>query len=380
MMTLHKTIQELLIHFPFYGYAASLFLFKEAKDIDEYTVSYGNPHCFKYNPGWFKDLTFLHRQGILLHEILHLLLIHPFRQGDKSSLIWAIACDIAVFEQLPRDYWYPQSINRVAVEKEIRRNLPEKKSAEEYYQILVDVDQRYPFGKDPETGLVTFGSKKKFKVETWDDQSFDENDRDAIQSQVAQMMSRFHSTEDLPDGVGRLLDSIHGDFKINWRRVIKQFLTGRGPVIKERSFKRPSRRFDGFPGNKRSIGTRALIAVDESGSISDTLLRQFFEEIRKISRVTGVNISVVRFDTGCSSPVPLSRFVKSSERIKGGGTDFLPIFKTASSFGFRLVIVFTDGDGSYPEHIRQKCLWVLTKPVKPPVGIPLYMDHAEVLS
>ncbi len=31
------------------------------------------------------------------------------------------------------------------------------------------------------------------------------------------------------------------------------------------TYKRDSRRFDGFPGHKRSVGMKVLIALDESG-------------------------------------------------------------------------------------------------------------------
>jgi len=115
-----------------------------------------------------------------------------------------------------------------------------------------------------------------------------------------------------------------------------------------------------MPGNKRHKGLEALVAIDESGSISDSDIMTFYNELRIIQRVTKAKISVTRFDTDCTDPVPLERYMKTRERMKRGGTDFRPLFKLADSISARLVLVFTDGDGIMPENTKQKVLWVQT--------------------
>jgi predicted metal-dependent peptidase len=139
--------------------------------------------------------------------------------------------------------------------------------------------------------------------------------------------------------------------------VLKRFLSGRGRLVARKSYKRVSRRFDDLPGSKRSVGVEALLAVDESGSVSDAMVRAFFDELGKINRINGVSLQVTAFDTECSAPVPLGSFVAKAGREKRGGTDFRPVFALADRLRIGRVIIFTDGDGERPESANQRTLW-----------------------
>jgi predicted metal-dependent peptidase len=85
-----------------------------------------------------------------------------------------------------------------------------------------------------------------------------------------------------------------------------------------------------------------------------------------IKKITGVSVSITRFDTECTQPVPIEWYDRSKERLKNGGTDFRPVFELADRLHIPLLIVFTDGEGPAPEHANQKVLWVLTKDGKKP--------------
>ncbi len=102
------------------------------------------------------------------------------------------------------------------------------------------------------------------------------------------------------------------------------------------------------------------MALDESGSIPDSVVDIYLKELKEINRITGVSIMVTRFDTHCSEPEPLNRFILNKGREKQGGTDFRPIFEMADKTKIPLVIIFTDGDGKVPHRVSQKVLWVLT--------------------
>jgi predicted metal-dependent peptidase len=170
------------------------------------------------------------------------------------------------------------------------------------------------------------------------------------------------------------IEGVYQDFYMDWRVILKRFLTGRGRMITRKSYKRQSRRYEELPGTKRSIGVNALIAIDESGSISDALVKEFYQELREINKITGTNMLVTRFDTGCSVPVPLSTFIVADKRVKRGGTDFRPIFKLADEQKIPLVIIFTDGDGEAPSSVNQNTLWVLTKNAKKPADFGYFLN------
>ncbi|MPN00421.1 hypothetical protein SDC9_147616 [bioreactor metagenome] len=105
----------------------------------------------------------------------------------------------------------------------------------------------------------------------------------------------------------------------------------------------------------------ALLAVDESGSISDEMVKAFFAELFEINKIIGGNFFVTVFDTMCKEPVSLNKFILDSEREKRGGTDYRPVFALADRLKMPLVILFTDGDGQMPDSVNQNTLWVLTK-------------------
>jgi len=147
--------------------------------------------------------------------------------------------------------------------------------------------------------------------------------------------------------------------------------------VVRRSYKRQSRRFDNLPGTKRSIGVTALLAVDESGSISNALVNQFYTELRNINKITSAAIQVTRFDTECTDPVPLDKFKFNQKREKSGGTDFRPVFNLADKLRMKLLIIFTDGDGIAPDSAHQNTLWVITGNGKKPADFGHYVTFDQ---
>ena len=169
---------------------------------------------------------------------------------------------------------------------------------------------------------------------------------------------------DAEDGMEKSLleqtEAIYRPYKVNWRNVLKRFLAGQGRIHTRKSYKRQSRRYEDLPGSKRSVGVRALVAVDESGSVSDEEVAAFHKELIRINGINGADITAVRFDSACSEPMPLARFVSENKRERRGGTDFRPVFEMADRMKIPMVIVFTDGEGEAPTSVQQKVLWVLT--------------------
>lgn len=49
-----------------------------------------------YNADYLGSLSSLEQQFVLAHEVLHCVLLHPYRRGTRDPLEWNIACDYAV--------------------------------------------------------------------------------------------------------------------------------------------------------------------------------------------------------------------------------------------------------------------------------------------
>ena len=52
-------------------------------------------HIF-YNPAWVSGLSDAQLRGLLAHEVMHVLLDHAGRRGERDALGWNLACDHAI--------------------------------------------------------------------------------------------------------------------------------------------------------------------------------------------------------------------------------------------------------------------------------------------
>jgi predicted metal-dependent peptidase len=364
---------QLLIKQPFYGHVAAAVTPVETLTVK--TIKMASIPSLKllYNPKWFAHLSDKHKIGVVLHELLHLILMHPYRGGQREPALWSIACDLAVNEYIDPDLLPEDSITVELLFNRLKLNLPRQKSAESYYNLLAQSDELvYFIGKDDEV-MVAIDSDTQLKSTNLAQEQISQLEKKSLMSDLAQMMEEAGSEGEMPVGLQSIVDDVYQDFKVNWRNSLKRFLSGRGKIIVRKSYKRQSRRFDDLPGTKRAIGVNALVAIDESGSISDDLITKFYNELKSINTITGASIKVTRFDTECTEPIALQDYVKNKERLKSGGTDFRPVFQVADRYKIPLLIIFTDGDGIAPESSNQKTLWVITKGGKKPAAFGYYV-------
>lgn len=360
-MKLQDVLIKLLIEQPFYGTIASLITPIESNRVKTVQMTIIPTMKLVYNAQWFDNLPTHQQKGIVIHELLHVLFMHPFRRENREEAIWAIACDMAVNEYIESFMLWSDAITVDKIVNVIKTSLPKKQTAEVYYHYLLDHDEQIAFIGREDDVLIMVDGQQHLKANKISDEKATEVQKNALKNQLANRMEESKLEGQLPDDISPILDEVYEELKLNWRNVLKRFLTGRGKIVIRKSYKRQSRRYDHLPGTKRSVGVRALVAIDESGSISDGYISKFYNELQEINKITGAEILAVRFDTECSKPVPLSEYTKNKERLKRGGTDFKPIFAMADQLKIHLLIIFTDGDGEAPITANQKTLWVLTK-------------------
>ena len=365
-MKIQDVIVKLLIEQPFYGYIAASVSTVETDQLPTIKMASIPELIIYYNPVWFDGLSTQHKMGTVLHELLHVILLHQYRRGGRELILWSTACDMAVNEILPAQYIIEEAATVERIEKKLKLSLERNKNAEYYYDIISDMEEFISFTAIEGDNILISEGGKQLKVQKLSEDTASSSEISALKNNLAQNYSEIEAEGEIPTGLEDGINEVYRDIKIDWRVILKRFLTGRGKMITRKSYKRQSRRYDDLPGTKRSVGVNALIAIDESGSISDTLVKEFYHELSEISKITGTSMVVTRFDTSCSEPVPLNTFMIDNKRAKRGGTDFRPVFQLADERKIPLVIIFTDGDGEAPENVNQNTLWVLTKNSKKP--------------
>ncbi len=373
-MNMKDVILKLLIEQPLYGFVAASVQTMATDNIKSIKMASLPKLIIYYNPAWFEQLTLEHKQGVVLHELLHVILLHQYRRGNRQMIPWSIACDMAVNEILPSDYLEPDAVTVVKICDKLKLRLEREQGAEYYYDKIAELEELNGLTYMEGDSLLISLGESVLKVQKISEETASKAEVDALKSNLAQALSDSKFDTEMLGDMDEQIEAVYQDYYIDWRVILKRFVTGRGKMIIRKSYKRQSRRYEELPGTKRSIGVNALIAIDESGSISDALVKDFYQELQEINKITGTNMLVTRFDTECSAPIPLSTFVVADKRVKRGGTDFRPIFKLADEQKIPLVIIFTDGDGEAPDSVNQNTLWVLTRNGKKPADFGYFLN------
>lgn len=171
---------------------------------------------------------------------------------------------------------------------------------------------------------------------------------------------------------------------VNWRNVLRQFVGSLERGNSTSSMKRINRRYPYVhPGKKRGYTAKLLIAVDQSGSVSDQLLSLFFAELSQLTK--RVSVTILPFDCVVALN-DITEWRKGTnpqiKRVAGGGTDFNAptIFandpKNRGKWDGMLIL--TDGECAAPISSRIKRGWVLGQNCKLSFAtneISISLDH-----
>jgi predicted metal-dependent peptidase len=374
-MKMRDAMLHLLLKQPFYGYVAASVTPTESEDVT--TIKMINNSSLKliYNRQWYESISNEMAIGVIVHELLHIMLLHPYRRGRREKLLWTIACDMAVNEHISPQLLPDDSVTVVGIGKEIRETIPKLKSAEFYYEVISKHESQFSFFERKDDIRVVMKSGFELTANRQMEDETSEINKSALKSMMSELIEQAQFEGEIPGAVSTFIADIYKTGDTNWRNILRRFLTGKGKVIKRKSFKRESKRFENLPGDKRTLGLNALIALDASGSISDKQLSQFYGELLKIKKITGAALMVTQFDTDCTIPVSIERYVREKKRVKSGGTDYRPVFELADSMGMPLLVIFTDGEGTAPPEVNQKVVWMLTKEGKRPAEYGHYVNY-----
>lgn len=326
-------------------------------------------------------------EGVLCHEVLHLVLLHPLRSKKYILELANISQDICVnmivkktkvdnggyyylslpVNTIPVDTCMDSSILQFGSETAVIQDVS-KKSWEEVYSELLR------FVKDK--GVSPSGcSSKGFDVH------FDSDDKSVVEKQslADEWKSTFAEAANiakqqgkLPSGMDRLLDKILKP-KISWREKLLKYLKPHlNPV--DWTYQKPHKKSKVLGVFLPSVVKESLeldVVVDTSGSVSQKELSEFLSEIVAISLANQHCVMTVHFaDTEIQSSYEVSngdiKTILGMKAKGGGGTsmefalDELKDKRVKSS----AVVVFTDGFDSYN---RKKSfypfdvIWVITK-------------------
>jgi predicted metal-dependent peptidase len=347
---------------------------------------------FYYNTRFIEMLRPKEIEFLFGHEVLHCVYDHFGRRGDRDPQLWNIANDYCVNGDL------------------VKHNVGEKITS-----VPCLYDRKYDGMSSEEVYDQLYEKATKIDIGSLLDQMIDEHldsegdgdgdeegegsgrprlsaeDKQAIKDEIKEAMLAAAATVDgagnLPAGVKRLIQQLT-EPQMNWREILRMNLES--TIKADYTWMRASRKgwhMDAvMPGQKPDEMIDIAVMLDASGSISETMLKDFLSEIQGImDSFPAYKIHVVTFDTDCYNPAQYDSDNLDSmidyEVSGGGGTDFDCIFTylKAEEITPRRLIVFTDGYpfGSWGDAEYCDTTWILhgTTTIVPPWGTHAYYDE-----
>jgi predicted metal-dependent peptidase len=349
--------------------------------------------AFYYNPGYIDGLTLDQTQFMLAHEALHCALSHFARRQHRVIHKWDLACDYAINPLLIDDGLKPPPNALV---------MPAYKgmTAEEIYPLIDDNDDsetldKHAYDRDNQGRGSNTGKTEKdldqSKQEPQEPQEGEEGkgDNDRPESQggqreasrdeggtagepqpltpdeqetlsvqwqqrMAGAAQQAMQAGKLGGELKRLIDHLLQP-QLPWRMLLARYMNA--ITREDYSWSRPSRREgEHILPSLRSRQMDLVVALDTSGSIKDTEVEEFIQEIDALKGQVRARVTLLPCDAALCPGAPFrfepwEQFCRPRDIKGGGGTSFLPVFKWVESEGVQpdLLVYFTDADGEFPK-------------------------------
>jgi len=347
-----------------------------------------------YNPTFFARLSDLERLDVLKHEFYHVLFMHVTDRMPEGQMTkkWNIATDLAInshLKNLPEGGLIPGKKGTPFAD------LPKFKSAEWYLANLPedlfsdDGDEGHEGSSSDDDGDDSSNANGGGGYEPFDDHSgwgetetqtkeiAKERLKEIIRS-AAEEASKNRGWGSVPDSCrARIMKSIRS--KIDWRKVLRYFIKTSQRANRSSSIKRINRRYAYIhPGRKVNRVAKVAISIDQSGSVDDSMLAQFFSELNKLSELA--EFTVIPFDSEVDPKLVYTwkkGEKKQWERVKCGGTNFDAPTGYVNEREFDGHIVLTDLCAPKPKASKCQRMWMST-PVY--VNRPYFSTNERIIA
>jgi len=385
-----KAKVSLLISQPWFGQLSCYLNLFPKKNIN--TAGINERGDLFYNPKFIEKLSDLELKGLVCHEILHLAYQHPFRLQTRDPVLFNIAADLKVNQELQHvssSLALPKGGLQVDYNSWKCANVKiediDKKTTEQIYYELKKQAFKIPsfimdLLKGRENGKI---DKKTGKVSSSGISGVPAKDLPALSREWKSRVDMVNQQQkgDIPAGLQRELVSLEYP-ELPWIQIIRQRLKA---MEKMRSWKKYNKRYLPlyYAGTVKNKGLTAAIAIDTSGSISQQQLSKALSEIWGLAQTfRSIKLYLMTCDAAVWDTFELKNGSKSLlQKIKmrgGGGTDFRPVFNLVKKKFINKIdclIFFTDGHGDFPSKKPFYPVYWITdsRDVKFPFGKVVYL-------
>ncbi len=304
----------------------------------------------RYNPVFFDTLTEGQCNYVMLHEVMHVLLLHSVRRGPRKPHLWNIACDFMVNDIL-------DCMTNDIVNFNIPFQRPEKgcfnaslmhyRSAESVYARLIKENK----GKE---GIRYYTTLVIARPEDLEDN--DEQDAETIEIIVYNLLENAKKyilrgkEHYIPEEIWEL--NLTESKRLPWNKLLIDHLVERED--EESSYTTPERKYIHMdmiiPGCGRLDDELGEIwaFIDCSGSIEADEMNQFITQLCRIAKEYHCSYNIAFWDVQVSD---VYRNIRTADQIlkciprSSGGTDINCVYSYLEDNKIKpeLMLILTDG-------------------------------------
>ena len=350
---------------------------------------------FYYNSRFVKLLKPKELEFLFGHEVLHVVYDHFGRRMSRDPQLWNVANDYAVNGDLVK-HGVGEKITSVPC---LFDHKYDGMSSEEIYDHLYEnaekisidqlIDKLLDDHLDGDDGDSAGGAGDDDSKSNRP-KAMSEEERQKLRDEIKEAIlsaAQASGAGSLPVGVKRIIEAMT-EPKMNWRELLRMQMES--TIKSDFTWMRTSRKgwdMDAvMPGMKNDEMIDICVMLDASGSIDESMLKDFLGEVQGIMDQFGqFRIHIATFDTAVYNAQTYDsenmETMLDYEVSGGGGTSFECIFEYLKNEQIepKRLIVFTDGYpyGSWGDENYADTLWVLhgTKSIVPPWGQYAYYEE-----
>ena len=290
-----------------------------------------NGLVIQFNPDFFLGLSKEDRLFVLMHEVLHIALMHPLRAIGKKEKLWMVACDHVV--NLVLEAYGMHFSGQHLADKRFKGMTTEK-----VYRLLYEEDNDDEPDMDDQEPPPSEEQQKQMEQEV----------QDTLVKASVQTEMNGQTKEGIPSELQKMFDELNNPV-IPWTILLQRFL--QETAKNEYLFTRPNRRyFPKFylPSLQGEGLSRIDFVVDTSGSIGNKEFTAFLSEVDQVlKQYKPEKIGFSQFDHQYRGTEIIDKFTDiTSVKMKGGGgTDISSTMKHLAEEvkDTKAIVVFTDG-------------------------------------
>jgi predicted metal-dependent peptidase len=315
-------------------------------------TAYTDMRVIGFNPKFIESLSSDVILFVVVHEAMHIILMHGWRQGSRNHKRWNMACD----------YMINLACKESGLKVWEHALLDERfkgMSAEAIYDIITEEGKNHkPKSAGGGTGKAV-GSAGEDMESFMDDIAepigADDNAARAEAEQDILVRVSIAATQarmcgQMPAHLDRLVDGIVNP-PLTWQEILRDYCNAPAKIYE--SWNHRNRRFANvyLPARHGEKMGEIVVIGDTSGSMGDEFFAQLAEELKEIREK--VNPERVRVIWADDAECSLEEVFEEGEDLDihpkgGGGTDMRKPLRYVEQFNPCIVILATDGYTPWP--------------------------------